>query len=220
MKKNKPSETGSSRRAGWKQNPEAVKANILRVAREVFAESGLSGARVDEIAARTETSKRMLYYYFGDKEGLYLHALEEAYRNIRAQEMALDLEGLDPVAALKALVEFTFDHHSKNEDFIRLVMIENVHMANYIAASETIQELNRGAISNLERVINRGKANGIFREDTDPLAIHWEISALCFFNLSNKHTFAKIFGGKLHSGTGQKNLRALVVRAVLGSVLK
>lgn len=212
-------EAKSPRRARWKQNPEAVKANILRVAREVFAENGLSGARVDEIASRTDTSKRMIYYYFDDKEGLYLRTLEAAYQDVREQEVALDLDGVEPVEALKRLVEFTFEHHRKNRDFIRLVMIENVHAARYLKKSETIADLNRGVIDSLEKILTRGAAAGIFRADVDPLAVHWQISALSFFNVSNTHTFGHIFGDRLTTDDGQTLLKEQAVRAVLGSVL-
>jgi AcrR family transcriptional regulator len=207
------------RRSGWKQNPEAVQADILRVALRVFARSGLAGARVEEIAALTRTSKRMIYYYFGDKEGLYLRSLEEAYRSVRTQEAALDLEGLGPIDALRRLVEFTFDHHRQNEDFIRLVMIENIHKAQFLENSKAIRDLNKGVIASLERVIARGKAEGLFRADVDPLAVHWQISALSFFNVSNRYTFTKVFDERLSDDAGQAQLKEQAVRAVLGAVV-
>ena len=110
----------------------ATQRNIIEVATREFARNGLSGARVDEIAAKTACSKRMIYYYFGDKEGLYLKVLEEAYRRVRSIESGLDLDHLEPLQALRALVEFTFDHHHSNDDFIRLVMIENIHHGAYL----------------------------------------------------------------------------------------
>ncbi|MGB8621639.1 MAG: TetR/AcrR family transcriptional regulator [Paracoccaceae bacterium] len=208
-----------ARRASWKQNPEAVKANILQIAREVFSKHGLSGARVDEIAARTETSKRMIYYYFGDKEGLYRQTLEEAYRAVRSKEEELDLEGLRPVTALRRLIEFTFDHHRQNPDFIRLVMIENIHNGFHLERSDAIRELNRGAISQLERVIERGREASVFKVGTDPLIVHWQISAMSFFNVSNRPTFSKIFGDRLNDEAGQVALKEQVVQSILGSVL-
>jgi AcrR family transcriptional regulator len=201
-----------------KQNPEAVQANILRVAQEEFAKNGLSGARVDEIAARTETSKRMIYYYFGDKEGLYRRVLEAAYREVRAGERGLDLEGLEPEAALRRLVDFTFDHHHRHPEFIRLVMIENIHHGNYLSQSDLIRDLNSGAIENLERVLDRGRRAGVFRKDADPLIVHWQISALSFFNVSNASTFSVIFGDRLTKPAGQKLLRRWVADTVLCSV--
>src|SRR5688572_12700865 len=106
------------------QDPEGTRQDILDVASKEFALNGLSGARIDEIAARTKSSKRMIYYYFGDKDGLYLKALENAYRLVREGEAKLDTEGMEPMEALKRLVEFTFDHHHQHEEFIRMVMIE------------------------------------------------------------------------------------------------
>ncbi|TIV74205.1 MAG: TetR/AcrR family transcriptional regulator, partial [Mesorhizobium sp.] len=135
-------------RGGWKQDPAGVRKNILAVAMAEFAANGLAGARIDEIAAKTDTSKRMIYYYFGDKERLYGKVLEEAYREVRAGEEDLELDHLSPVAALTRLAEFTFDHHSRHPDFIRMVMIENIHNGQYLARSEQIRLLNAGAVQN------------------------------------------------------------------------
>ncbi|NMM46482.1 TetR/AcrR family transcriptional regulator [Rhodospirillaceae bacterium KN72] len=204
----------NARRSSWKQNPQAVQENILRVAQEVFSRNGLSGARVDEIVSLTETSKRMIYYYFGDKEGLYRRTLEEAYRKVRQQEVELDLDHLAPLPALEKLVRFTFRHHRESPDFIRLVMIENIHHGTYLAQSDTIRELNRGAISQLERILARGKAEGVFRPDADPLTVHWQISAMSFFNVSNRATFSLIFGDALNSTAGQDGLETWVADSV------
>ena len=211
-------EKSKAKRPRWKQNPEAVQEDILRVALEEFAKRGLSGARVDEIAARTESSKRMIYYYFGDKEGLYRRVLETAYSEVRSGERDLDLEGLEPDAALRRLVEFTFDHHHRNPDFIRLVMIENIHHGSYLQQSELIRDLNSDAISQLADVLERGRAKGIFREDADPLIVHWQISAYSFFNVSNEASFSVIFGDRLTKPSGQKLLRRWVSDSVLRTV--
>ena len=150
------------------QDPEGTRRNILEIASEEFAMSGLAGARVDEIAARTRSSTRMIYYYFGDKEGLYLSALEDAYRRVREGESALDIEGRPPVEALSRLVEFTFDHHHAHEAFIRMVMIENIHRGEYLDRSEEIRNLNATAIDRIAGVYVRGVAAGDFREGIDP----------------------------------------------------
>lgn len=201
-------------------NPEATRQNILEVATEEFARNGLSGARVDEIAAKTGSSKRMIYYYFKDKEGLYIAVLEEAYRKVRSTEATLDLEHLPPVEALRKLVEFTFDHHGANADFIRLVMIENIHHGDYLARSEAIQELNVSAIGEVERVYKRGVKEGLFRKGLTAIDLHWQISALCFFNVSNRATFSKIFRVDLGARKAQAALREQTVEMVLRNVLK
>lgn len=205
---------------GWKQNPERVKRDILNAAMAEFARSGLSGAKIDDISAKTDTSKRMIYYYFGDKEGLYARALEAAYAKVRDGEKNLDLDALPPREALERLVAFTFDHHRRNPDFIRMVMIENVHHADYLRQSDVIGALNAGAISRLENLIARGEASGDFRPGVDATELHWQISALSVFNVSNKPTFSALFGKSIYTRDGQNRLRDRAVAMVLGDVLK
>ncbi|HEY8357418.1 MAG TPA: TetR family transcriptional regulator [Ramlibacter sp.] len=174
-------------------DPERTKANILEVAASEFGEKGLAGARIDEIAAATQTSKRMIYYYFGSKEGLYLAVLEESYRKVRDIESDLHLQDLEPEQALRRLVAFTFDHHLNHENYIRLVMSENINRGQYLAQSQNIQELNVPAIAAIEHLYKRGVAAGLFRPGLDAVDIHASISALSFFNVSNRHTFGLIF---------------------------
>lgn len=174
-------------------DPVRTMAGILEVATTEFAAKGLSGARIDEIAAATKTSKRMIYYYFGSKEGLYVAVLEESYRRMRQIEAELHLEDLEPEAALRRLVEFTFDHHSSNPDYIRLVMTENMERGAYLAQSKSIQELNVPAIQSIRKLYDRGVAQGVFRPGLEPIDIHASISALTFFNVSNRYTFGLIF---------------------------
>ena len=180
-------------------DPARTMAGILDVATTEFAEKGLNGARIDEIAAATQTSKRMIYYYFGSKEGLYLAVLEASYRRMRSIEAQLNLDDLPPEDALRRLVGFTFDHHQGNQGYIRLVMSENMERANYLAQSKIIQELNVPAIGAIEKLYARGVAAGVFRTGLDPIDIHASISALTFFNVSNQHTFGLIFKGDTHS---------------------
>ena len=174
-------------------DPERTKANILQVAEEEFGEKGLAGARIDQIAEATRTSKRMIYYYFGSKEGLYLAVLEEAYRRVREVESELKLQDLEPEEGLRRLVAFTFDHHLHHESYIRLVMSENIHRGEYLARSQHIQELNVPAIAAIRNLYGRGVKAGLFRKGLDPVDIHASISALSFFNVSNRHTFSLIF---------------------------
>jgi len=194
-------------------------AEILEVATHEFAEKGLSGARIDEIAAATRTSKRMIYYYFGNKEGLYLRVLEEAYRRMRAIESAQRLEDFEPVDALRRLVVFTFDHHQGNQDYIRLVMVENMERGAYLRQSETISQLNMPAIDAVSRIYARGLAAGLFRPGLDPIDIHASISALTFFNVSNQHTFGLIYRRDTQARAALRARRDNVVEMVLRFML-
>ena len=195
-------------------------ADIIAIATAEFAEKGLAGARIDEIAERTRTSKRMIYYYFKSKEGLYLAVLEEAYRSIRAIEATLDLEHLPPKEALRALIGFTFDYQRANPDFIRLVMNENMHKAQYLKKSANMRALNAPAIDVLRDIYRRGLADGVFRKGLDPLDLHTSISALAFFNVSNQYTFSLIFDVDVTSESRVKQRRRNVEELILRYVLK
>jgi AcrR family transcriptional regulator len=195
-------------------------ADILRVATSEFAAKGLSGARVDEIAAATRTSKRMIYYHFGSKEGLYLAVLEGAYRSMREAEALLELEDLEPEDALRKLVAFTFDRDHDNEDFVRLVMNENIHRAEYLGRSESIQTTNMAAISKLQEVYQRGVKAKVFRRGIDPIDLHMSISALCFFNVSNRHTFSLIFDAPQDTTVAHRKRRDSIVEMIVRFVRK
>jgi AcrR family transcriptional regulator len=199
-------------------DPEGTKRNILEVATREFARKGYGGARVDAIAARTRTSKRMIYYYFGDKEGLYLAVLEEAYSSIRRTEATLDLERLPPEKALSTLVAFTFDYQNAHPEFVRLVMNENILDGVHMARSKTIGRLNDVVIDALKDLLARGRRAGVFRRDLDPLEVHMTISALCVFNVANRATFSTIFKRDMTSPKALAARRAQVVDIVLSYV--
>jgi AcrR family transcriptional regulator len=216
LAQNKKTASTTPRRETTRTNdPERTMAGILEVALAEFAEKGLSGARIDEIAAATQTSKRMIYYYFGSKEGLYLAVLEDSYRRMRSIEGDLHLEDLPPVEALQRLVGFTFDHHQSNPSYIRLVASENIHRGVYLAQSKTIQELNVPAIRSIEKLYARGVAAGVFRPGLEPIDLHASISALTFFNVSNQHTFGLIFKQDTQSPEVQARRRASVIDLVV-----
>jgi len=201
-------------------DPERTKANILEVAEAEFGEKGLAGARIDDIAELTKTSKRMIYYYFGSKERLYLAVLEESYKRVRDIEAELHLQDLEPEPALRRLVAFTFDHHMQHENYIRLVMNENINRGQYLAQSRRIQELNVPAIAAIENLYRRGMKSGVFRRGLDPVDIHASISALSFFNVSNRHTFGLIFKVDMKSAAYVAHRRETVVEIIVPFIRK
>src|SRR5215468_3732877 len=108
-------------------------ALILAAARDEFAEHGLGGARVDRIAERAGLNKRLIYYYFEDKDKLFQAVLEQVYREIRAEEMNLHLLELDPPTAVRRLIEFTWDYYLRHPEFITLLNSANLHRARHLA---------------------------------------------------------------------------------------
>ncbi|MET8452652.1 TetR/AcrR family transcriptional regulator [Streptomyces sp. NPDC005209] len=170
-----------------------TRAEILDVATQEFARSGYDGARVDEIAARTRTTKRMIYYYFGGKEQLYTAVLERAYRAIHHAERDLDVAHLDPVAAVRRLAELTFDHHERHPDFLRLVGIGSAHAAGHLAAAAKLGTIGSPALDALRNALASGRASGRFTAEVDAVDLHAMISSFCYFRIAGRHTFGALF---------------------------
>lgn len=187
---------------------ERTQAEILDVASKEFAEHGYSGARVDDIAERTRTTKRMLYYYFGSKEGLFVAVLERAYAEIRDAERAVDVDHLDPAAAIRRLAELTFDHHEAHPDFIRLVSIENIHRGEHMG--ESLQAINAPAVERIDRILERGREAGVFRRDVDAVDLHMLISSYCVFRVANRHTWQALFERDLLDPERREHYRTML----------
>lgn len=203
-----------------RRNAAQTRENILRVATAEFSAHGFSGARIDEIAGLTSTTKRMIYYYFGSKEGLYLAVMESAYRVIRSLEEQLDIDHLEPVEALRVLAELTYDHHTSHKDFVRLVAIENIHHAAIISKSEVIPDLNLTAIDTAERVLRRGVEAGVFRDDVDALDLHMIISSYAVFHVANRYTFQTLFGRDLLDEARHEGYRRIAGDIAVSTMLK
>jgi AcrR family transcriptional regulator len=187
-----------------------TRAELLEVATSVFADAGYSGARIDEIARRTRTTKRMIYYYFGGKEQLYLAVLESVYRGIREKEQTLHVEEMGATDSLRRLTELTYDHHMANEEFIRLVAIENIHRGRYIRQIDSLRDLSKPAVGVLDTILDRGRAEGRFRTDVDALDVHLLISSYCVFQVANQYTFGFLFGRDLQAEGHRSHLRSMI----------
>ncbi len=192
------------------RDADRTRAELLSVATEVFASEGFSGARVDDIAERTRTTKRMIYYYFGSKEGLYLAVLESAYRGIREAESRLDVDHADPVEAVRRLAELTFDHHVTHEAFIRLVAIENIHRGASIRRIDHLRTVAQPAKSLLDEILQRGRDAGVFRDDVDAIDVHLVISSYCVFQIANKHTFGYLFEVDFDDDARRSHMRSVI----------
>jgi AcrR family transcriptional regulator len=198
------------------ENPsDRTRNNILEVAQREFSEKGFDGARVDEIAEATQTSKRMIYYHFESKEGLYRAVLERAYEQIRLLEAAIDIDHLSPEEALSELVRVTFNWHNKHTDFVRLVMNENIHRGEHIGTLSGIRSRRQTIVSVLSKLLERGVKAGRFRDDIDPIDLHMSMSALCFYNVSNRHTFSRIFERDMISPRAVASRREVIVDTML-----
>ncbi|MDZ5605391.1 TetR/AcrR family transcriptional regulator [Pseudomonas sp. RP23018S] len=198
-----------------KNNPEKTREDILQAAIQEFVQQGLAGARVDAIAERMATSKRMIYYYFGSKEQLYVECLVKLYGDIRKTEHGLDLESLPPVQAIRRLVEFTFDHHDLNVDFVRIVSTENIHYGEYVKQSPEIREMSSLVVQMLGNTLARGVEEGVFRPGIEVIDLHMLMSSFCFYRVSNRHTFGELFQIELSDEHVKRRQKDMICEVVL-----
>jgi AcrR family transcriptional regulator len=187
------------RRLSGPRDPERTRAVILNAAIAEFTSKGLSGARIDRIARRAGVNKRMIYYYFGNKEGLYIAVLEETYTAIRTAEIGLNLTDRDPADGMRELVEFTWRYFIEHPEFLSLLLTENFNRARYLKNSRRIRELHSPLIGIISQLLERGVRQGVFRRGIDPVQLYVTIASLGFFYLSNRHTLSTIFGRDLNT---------------------
>ena len=190
------SKAGSSGK-GRSRDPGGTRERILKAAKVEFARLGLGGARVDAIALRSKANKRMIYHYFGGKRQLFLAVLEYAYGDIRAAERQLDLEHLEPLEAIRKLVEFTWNYYQKNPEFLTLVNSENLHRARHLKQSKVIPELHTPFVAMVDGILKRGVAAGVMREGIDPVQLNITIAAIGYYYLTNRYTGSIIFKREL-----------------------
>ncbi|MDC7788377.1 TetR family transcriptional regulator [Rhodoplanes sp. TEM] len=176
------------------RDPVRTRAAILDAATHEFRAKGLNGARVDTIAKRSGVNKRMIYHYFGGKEGLYVAVLEATYSAIRHAEGDLHLGDREPLEAICELVRFTWRYFIKHPEFLSLLGTENLHRARYLKQSARIRDLHSPLIATLSHQLDRGAAKGVIRPGIDPVQLYISIASLGFFYLSNRYTLATIFG--------------------------
>jgi AcrR family transcriptional regulator len=212
---NRSAASGQSRRGTPARDAERTRAAILAAATDEFASHGLGGARVDRIAERAATNKRMLYYYFGDKEALYLAVLEGAYERIRSAEQELDLGHLPPERGVRELIAFTWRYLIANPEFISLLNTENLHRARHLKRSRKVRALHSPLVATLSELLERGRCARVFRAGIDPVQLYVSIAALCYFYLSNSHTLSTIFGRDLLAGDARAARLAHVTELVV-----
>jgi AcrR family transcriptional regulator len=218
------SATVSSRSAGARRasaarpgrDADRTRASILAAATHEFARHGLGGARVDRIADRARSNKRMLYYYFGNKEDLFLAVLERVYADIRAAEQDLNLLDGSPVNGVRRLIGFTWRYFLEHPEFLTLLNSENLHKATHLKRSRHIRAMNSPLIATLAELLRRGRRAGVFRDGVDPLQLYISIAGLSYFFLSNNHTLSTVFGRDLFAPTERRARLAHMTGLVLG----
>ncbi|MDM0043930.1 TetR/AcrR family transcriptional regulator [Variovorax dokdonensis] len=202
------------------RNADRSQQAILEAARDEFAQHGLAGARVDRIAERADVNKRLIYYYFGSKDDLFLAVLEGVYADIRTAEQKLHLLALSPPDAVRRLTEFTWDYYIDHPEFITLLNSANLHQARHLRKSSRVREMNSPVIQTLGDILERGRKDGVFRGGVDAVQLYISIASLAYFYLSNNHTLSAIFGRDLMTGKARAERRSHICDVILGYVLK
>ncbi|MFH5923563.1 TetR/AcrR family transcriptional regulator [Roseomonas xinghualingensis] len=210
--------TPPSRRIQGRRDPDSTRRSLLEAAIAEFSEKGLAGARVDEIAARAGVNKQLVYHHFGTKEDLYAAALEEVYAAIRTQEQALRLSQLPPLEAMERLVGFSFDYLAKHPEFVAILNDENQHGARHVRESPRLMAMHSPLVDLLGETLARGAAEGLFRNDLDPVDVYISIAGITYFYFSNNHTLSAIFGARLGSKAAVARRRRHTIDFVLSAL--
>lgn len=193
-----------------RRNAAATRKRVLKAALAEFCENGFGGARTANIASRAECNIRMLYHYFGNKEGIYLAALELVYAQLREREEALDLVHLGPEKGMEALVEFTFDHMLSHQEFIAMIGIENILQGKFLRQSKSVPQGAMPLVESIQSLLREGKRQGIFKKNVDPIQLYVSILSLSYVHISNKHTLSITFGQDITDAKWLKERRAHV----------
>jgi AcrR family transcriptional regulator len=194
---------------------EQIREDILRAATSEFAEHGFVATRIESIADRMKTSKRMIYYYFGNKESLYRAALTRAYSGIRDAEEAIDVDDLPPAIALGRLIEVTIDYHAAHSEFVRLSMDINIRRSDdldQVAGPARAMSI----VEKLDVLLDRGAQEGCFRPGLDARQLLLMLSALAFYPVSNQHSFLANF----QYDTSEPSTRALYRVATVDALVR
>lgn len=211
-----PTTSQAEKKQNATRDPARSQRTILKAATDEFVAHGYSGASVNEIAARANINKRMLYHYFGNKEELFLAVLEAAYERIRTGERTLELDHLEPMQAIERLVRFSYDHFFEHPDFLTLLNIENMYQARHLKKSSKVQQMHSPLVVQIQDVLKRGQIDGVWREGVDPVELYITIASLCFFHLSNRHTLSVIFNQELATPEALDRRREHVVSVITG----
>ncbi|MCD6734010.1 MAG: TetR family transcriptional regulator [Burkholderiaceae bacterium] len=202
------------------RDPEATREAILSAATDEFAQHGLAGARVDRIAERAGVNKRMLYYYFGQKEGLFLAVLEGAYQRIREEEHTLNLTQVEPTEAIRRLVAFTWEYHMAHPEFVTLLNTENLYRARHLKKSSRVRTWHSPFVAMIAEVLERGHKAGVFRAGVDPVQLYISIAGLAYFYLSNRFTLSTIFDRDLMTPKSRVERLSHMTDLVLGYLVR
>jgi AcrR family transcriptional regulator len=202
------------------RDAERSQKDILDAARDEFAAHGLGGARMDRIAERAGLNKRLIYYYFDSKEGLFLAVLERAYEDIRGEEQKLNLTRVEPIEAVRRLISFTWNYYLEHPEFLTLLNSENLHRARHLKTSSKATAMNSPLVESIADVLDRGHKSGLFRAGVDPVQLYISIASLSYFYLGNSYTLSTIFDRDLLGAKAKVERLSHMTELILGYLVR
>jgi AcrR family transcriptional regulator len=198
-----------------RRNATVTRARILDAAKHEFAARGLKDGRIEDVAKRASANRRMIYYYFGSKDALYLAALEGVYAELMDEERKIDVDNLDPIDAITEIVRLKIEHYVRRPEFISFLNMENLYGAKHLRHSKRIADFKAPLTDILARVLKRGQRSGLFRSDIDPVDLYISVCALGYLYFSNKYTFGVIFGRDLTAPPAVKRRKATITDMIM-----
>ena len=193
--------------------------NILAAATKVFARYGYDGGSIEKISKAAKSVDRMIYYYFGNKEGLFIEVLENAYRRMNDAELKLKLDTHRPVDGLNAVIAFVLSYYRKNPEFISLLNLENLQRGKHIAKSQRAREYSSPAIAIVSQLLQHGVEQGQFRRDVSARNVYLLILATAYFYMSNRYTLSAFLGENLQAPASVAAWQSFISSTVMRTVL-
>ena len=198
---------------------DSTRNKILKAATRIFARYGYDGGSVEKISKSAKSVDRMIYYYFGSKEGLFIEVLENAYRRMNDAELKLKLNTSKPLEGLNEVIRFVLSYYRKNPEFITLLNLENLQRGKHIVKSQRAREYSSPAIATVGELLHNGIAQGLFRVDISPRNVYMLIMATAYFYMSNRYTLSVFLGENLQTPQAIAAWQAFISTTVLRSVL-
>ena len=211
--------SGARRVVGVRErNAQSTRDSILRAAIRIFSRHGYDGGSVEKISSMAKSYDRMIYYYFGSKEGLYIAVIEEIYRRMNEAESLLELDMQQPVKALTRVIHFVVDYYRDHPEFVTLLNTENLHKGKHIAKSLRAREYSSPAISVIGQILANGIAQGVFRKDLMARDLYLLIAANGYFYMSNRYTLSAFLGENMGAPEALSHWKDFVIDTVLRTV--
>ena len=215
---NDPAHDGAPRKLGVREKAaQATRASLLKAAIKIFAQYGLDGGSVDKISKAAKSHDRMIYYYFGNKEGLFVAVIEETYKRFNVAESKLKLDLLDPLRSLEKIVQFILRYYRDHPEFVTLLNIENLHKGKHIGQS-SFRDYSSKAIGVIDQVLATGAQAGVFSSQFRARDLYMMIAALGYFYQSNRYTLSAFLGENLEAKAAFDQWESFVISTVLKTI--